>query len=235
MIEGATSLLEQVTEKIADGDAKSAVKLMSKMPAAAKSDGVFAAKYEEVAKKVDAAADGLLAEVDPLIKSKHYVEASAKLKELSDALGSSSVGAKARLKLSDLMGRPEVKAAVSNAEKNAKANAALEVAQKLQTEKKDTLAYPRFKEIVAQFPGTAAAVTASDSVKTYEADTEFMSRLKNSAVAVKAKAALSMADNYRKAGRDEDARAKYQQVVDDYPGTSFADVAQRALTELAKQ
>ncbi len=231
----STQLLEQAQEKAASGDAQNAVKIMAKVPPSARLDEAFAGKYDLVAKKVNAAAEGLLAEVDPLIKSKEYVEAVAKLKDLTKALGTSSVGTKARLKLVDLMAKPDVKAAISAAEKNASANAALDEAAKLKSDKKDALAYPRFKQIVAAFPGTPAAATASEAVTAYEQDSAFMGRLKSSADSTKAKAALSMAENYRKAGRTDAAKAKYQQVVDQYPGTPFSDTAQRALTEMASE
>ncbi len=231
----ATQLLDQAQDNATNGDARNAVKLMAKVPAAARQDSAFAAKFDEVAKKVDASAEALLAEVDPLIKSKNYVEAAAKLKDLTKALGTSSVGQKARAKLSDLMAKPEVKSAINSAEKNASANAALEEAQKLKDDKKDSLAYPRFKQVVAAFPGTPAAATAADAVKEYEQDSAFMAQLKASGDSTKAKAALSMADNYRKAGNTEAAKAKYQQVVDQFPGSTFADRAQRALTEMASE
>lgn len=231
----AAQLLEQAQEKATSGDAQDAVKIMAKVPVAAKQDAEFATKYDAVAKKVDASAEALLAEIDPLIKSKEYVEAAAKLKDLTKALGTSAVGTKARLKLTDLMSKPDVKAAINSAEKNANANVALDEAEKLKSDKKDALAYPRFKQVVSAFPGTSAAATAAEAVKAYEQDSAFMGQLKASGDSTKAKAALSMADNYRKAGRTEAAKAKYQQVVDQFPGTAFADTAQRALTEMASE
>ena len=231
----ATQLLDQAQDNATNGDARNAVKLMAKVPAAAQQDSAFATKFDEVAKKVDASAEALLAEVDPLIKSKDYVGAAAKLKDLTKALGTSSVGQKARAKLTDLMAKSDVKAAIASAEKNASASAALDEAQKLKSDKKDSLAYPRFKQVVAGFPGTPAAATAADVVKAYEQDSDFMSQLKAAGDSTKAKAALSIADNYRKAGQTDVARAKYQQVVDQFPGTSFADRAQRALTEMASE
>ena len=52
---------------------------------------------------------------------------------------------------------------------------------------------------------------------------------------MKAKSALSVADSYRKAGNVERAREKYQSVIDQFPGTSYAETARRQLAEMGKQ
>ena len=43
---------------------------------------------------------------------------------------------------------------------------------------------------------------------------------------------LSLADSYRTAGRAEQARKKYQEVIDTYPGTSFAEQAKSAIAAM---
>jgi thiol-disulfide isomerase/thioredoxin len=51
-------------------------------------------------------------------------------------------------------------------------------------------------------------------------------------VAAKAKAALSIGESYKKAGRMTLARAKYEAVIHDFPNTPYAQQAKEALTHL---
>jgi hypothetical protein len=48
----------------------------------------------------------------------------------------------------------------------------------------------------------------------------------------KAKAALSLADNYKNAGHLDMARTKYESVIRDFPNTPYADKAKEALKHL---
>jgi len=52
--------------------------------------------------------------------------------------------------------------------------------------------------------------------------------------AVRAKAALSMARSYKGARKLDQAREKYQSIITDYPGTSYADTARAEMAALAK-
>jgi len=49
--------------------------------------------------------------------------------------------------------------------------------------------------------------------------------MKDRAAAPKARPMLNLAENYRNAGRIDEARKRYQEVIDQFPGTSFADTA----------
>ena len=121
------------------------------------------------------------------------------------------------------------------AEKESRAGDVLTSAQALQSQKKDAQAYERFEEVVKEFPDTDAARTASDSIKAYEHDKpELVKKVSDSAAAGKAKAALSMADSYRKSQRTDLARAKYQSVIKEFPGTPYAETAKKALEEMDK-
>ena len=85
--------------------------------------------------------------------------------------------------LSGLMSKPQVRAAISDAEKQLKAGDELEVAQKLQAQKKDELAYARFADVVKFFPGTEAAGKAQAQLNRYEQDAAFMKRTTEHAAA----------------------------------------------------
>ena len=228
----ATSTLDQVSAAVTSKDYPAAMKLLGKVPAAASKDAKTAEKIAGVQKDLGAFADSMLAEVDPLIQSKEYPQAIAKLRALSNQLSATPAGIKAKQKLNELAVNPEARKQIEAADKAEKADAALAAAEKLKDAKQDAAAYQRFKEITAMFAGTSAAEKATVAVKAYEADPVFVKKVVNVQAAQKAKAALSMADSYKGAGKIEQAKKKYQEVIDQYPGTAQAASAKQSVDQL---
>jgi len=235
IITQASEILSQADRMCSSGDTKAAFKLLSKVPAAAKVDPSFSARFSVVAKKLEDSADALLADVQTQIQQEKYIEAVARLKELSTGLSGLPAGAKATAMLNSLMSSPQARTAIAAADRNAKADDALAAATKLQAQKKDELAYAQFSQIVKSFAGTDAAAKAQEQVSLYEQDSAFIQKVREKAASTKAVAALHMGDNYRRAGDLATARKKYQSVVDDFPGTSYAEQAKSALDAIANQ
>ena len=173
-----------------------------------------------------------LPRVVPLIAARQYPAAVSKLKDLAGKLAGTPAGVTARSKLSALAADPEARKQIEAADRAEKAETALNAAEKLQTDKKDALAYSRFKEIVAQFPGTPAAKTASAALAVYEKDPVFVKNVIGSQNEAKAKALLGMADSSKNAGKNEPAKKKYQEVIEQYPGTPQATNAKKAIAEI---
>jgi thiol-disulfide isomerase/thioredoxin len=228
----ANATLDKVAGLIHDKDFTAAMKMLGKVPPSAAKDKKFAGRLADVQKDLGAFADSMLAEVDPLIQSKQYPAAIRKLRDLAGTLAGTPAGAKAREKLSALAADPEARKQIDAAEKAEKAEAALSVAQKLQADKKDALAYQRYKEIVAQFVGTDSAKTAADAIAQYEKDPAFVKNVLGAQNEAKAKAALGLADSYRSAGSIDKAKKKYQEVIEQFPGTPQAASAKKALGEM---
>jgi thiol-disulfide isomerase/thioredoxin/TolA-binding protein len=235
VLQSAESVLSEVNEKLAARDPKGAIALLAKIPPAAMADPNFAENAAAAQSNVQDVAEKMLAEVPPMIDGKQYVQAISRLKQLVGGLSGTSAGDKAMKMLDDLRKNPDAAKALAEAQTEGEAEAALAQAQKLQGLKKDDLAYPRFKQIVAQFPGTDAATTAAAAVAAYEQDAALMARLNAADTARKAKALLSMAETYRGSGESDLATKKYQQVIAEFPGTQYATTAQQALDDLAKQ
>jgi outer membrane protein assembly factor BamD (BamD/ComL family) len=204
------------------------------VPEQARADADTAARVDALAKAVGAEADKMLAEVNPLVEKGEYTQAVTRLKDVSRALAGTPVAAKARRQLNDLMAKPEVREKVEAAEKAARADEALAVAQGLQKQKKDELAYNRFKAITKEFPDTSAATTAAAVVKRYEGDPTFVKRVADKEVGGKAKAALSMARSYRTARKTDQARQKYQSIIQEFPNMPYAQDAQQELASLGR-
>jgi tetratricopeptide (TPR) repeat protein len=229
----ATAALDKVSSAVQSKDYTAAMKLLGRVPAGAAKDKDVAAKLADVQKEMSAFADSMLAEVEPLITAKEYPAAVSKLRDLSLKLAGTPSGTKARERLAALAGDPEVRKQIDAAEKAEKADAALTVAQKMQSDKKDAIAYARYKEIVTMFAGTPAATTAAAAIADYEKDPAFVKNVLGAQNEAKAKAALGLADSYKSAGKTDKAKKKYQEVIEQYPGTPQAASAKKALAEIA--
>src|SRR5205807_5762445 len=99
VLAAATAALDEVEKRMKDGDTRGAIRLMGKVPAAARANEQFASRASDVQKKLEQAGDAMLADVKPLIEKKDYVNASARLRELADGLTGLPVAAKARKEL----------------------------------------------------------------------------------------------------------------------------------------
>jgi TolA-binding protein len=211
---------------------EAARQLWSVAPASRRLPAV-APRHKQLAEKLNATADSTMIEADLLIGEQKYAAAAAKLRSLAGAPNDLPDAVKARQLLANLMNKPEARQQIDNEQRGERAQQALTVAYKLQTDGKDELAYARFKSIPSDYPDTPAASVAQGEIKNYEANTKFMQAVSRSKLA-QARSALSLADSYRRSGKLDLAKAKYQEVIDQFPGTKEADTAASALTSLTK-
>jgi hypothetical protein len=205
------------------------------VPAAARLDTKLAERMTEIEKQLEAYAAKSLAEVEPLIENKQYVDAAGKLNDLTRALGGLPAGVTAKKRLAELLSNPEAKAQFEAAQKAKTAEEELGIAKRLQSDGKDEAAYMKFKSVAASFAGTPAADQAKAAVAAYEKNPALVQKANEAAAAGKAKGIMGMAENYAKIGRADLAKKKYQEVITAYPGTSFAKAAQDAIDELDRK
>jgi thiol-disulfide isomerase/thioredoxin len=231
----ATAIADKIDAALKEGGEASAIKLLASVPAAARADKNLAERMTTIEKQLEAYAAKSLAEVDPLIQDKKYVDAAGKLNDLTRALGSLPAGATAKKRLAELLANPEAKAQFEAAQKAKTAEEELAIAKRLQSEGKDEQAYLKFKSIAAAFASTPSGAEAKAAVATYEKNPALVKKANESAAAGKAKGMIGMAENYAKIGRAELAKKKYQEVITAYPGTSFAKAAQDAIDELDRK
>jgi TolA-binding protein len=71
-------------------------------------------------------------------------------------------------------------------------------------------------------------------VAEYEKDPAFVKRANEAAAATKAASAMKVAQSYVTAGHPELARKKYQEIIDQFPGTSYAEQAKKAIAAMGK-
>jgi thiol-disulfide isomerase/thioredoxin len=225
----AAELLAQAKSAVAAGQTAQALKLLGKIPDPVKKDADFAPRLAEVSASLNQSAQATLAEVEPQIQAGQYGQAIPRLRELVAALNGTPAGEQARKRLAELQSDPKVTQAIERGEREAKSAEELEAAGKLKSGRKDELAYRRFKAVEQLFPGTPAAAEAAKAVQAYEQDPAFVKRANESAAAARAKAALSIARGYQNAGQTQLAKKKYQSIIEEFAGTSYAETAHQEL------
>jgi TolA-binding protein len=198
----------------------------------ANKDRPFAARSKRIAEDIAKAADELLAEIDPMIEAKQYLPAAARLSALAQMFRGLPQEQAARQKLAGLLSDPEAHAALAAAKNESEAGAQLAAARRLRDDGKTIAAYRRFKAIALDYPSTESGQSAAQAATSYEADAAFMKSVKDDDTGNKAKPMLALADSYRSAGKRDQARKKYQEVIEQFPGTSFAQSARQALDEM---
>src|SRR5439155_7359508 len=167
-----------------------------------------------------------------MIDAKQYLPAAARLSALAQMLRGLPQEQAARQKLAALLSDPEAHAALAAAKSESEAAAQLGAARRLRDDGKVIAAYHRFKAISQDYPATESGQSAAQAAASYEADAAFMKAVKDDDTANKAKPMLALADSYRSAGKRDQARKKYQEVIDQFSGSSFAQSARQALDEM---
>jgi tetratricopeptide repeat protein len=154
------------------------------------------------------------------------------LEKLQEDFDGTDLEKKAKAKLAQLKRRPEVKAALDKisamraAEKSMKSAAAAE-------EKGDyAKALKIFDDVAGEFTGSEIGERAKAAADALRADEEKMATAHEQAAAKHCKGWLSMARSFAKNGMVDKAKAKYQEIIDKFPGTSFAEVAAEEMKNL---
>ncbi len=231
VLEAAMAALEGA-EGSASSDPAAAMLALAAIPADAHKDGDVRTRAAKLQTKLDPHAQTLLGEADALLAEKKYADGIEKVQAVAAAMTDSPAGAKAAAKLEELKKDPAVKAELAALENASKADADLAAAQQLQAEKKDEQAYAKFKAITKQYAKAPAATIAADAVATYEKDPAFVKRANETAAGGKARGLIGLAQSFASAHKNEQARKKYQDVIDQFPGTSYAETAKKEMAAL---
>ncbi|HYO07952.1 MAG TPA: TlpA disulfide reductase family protein [Tepidisphaeraceae bacterium] len=224
--------LETVEALLNDKDRDGAVRKFTRIAEEATKDREFARRAMAVREKINEAADAMLREVDDLVAARRFAAAAQRLRELLSVMAGLPTASLARQHLAELVSRPEIQHELAEADRREKAQAALDEARKLRDAGQEDEAYARFRAVAEDFKQTPAGQAAAEAAKAYESDPAFVRRNKDRAAATRAKPALNLAENYLAAGRPEMARKKYEEVVKEFPDTTFAETAKAALARI---
>lgn len=228
----ATADLNQIDKAVAANKPAEAIAILLRIPPGAMADDKIAGRVREVQQNLQDGATAIIGQVDALAQAGKYSEAVASLNAVIKALTGTPAADQAQHRLDDLLSDPDARKALDKGQRERDSVDWLNDAEHMQAAGDDMGAYKRFKQIIATYPETAAATSAQQAVSVYEQDPTFLQKMKDASVADKAKAALSLADSYRRSGRSDLARAKYQSIIDQFPGTQFADTAKAAIAAM---
>ena len=232
VLERANRELDAVEKLLTAKQREAAVLRFALVGDAAMKDRPYARRVRALRAQIDATTDALLNEVEELVTAQQYSAAAARVRELAPALSALPAGSEPRRRLVELQGHKDVRREIELADRGEKARAALAAARTVRDGGDDEAAYAKFRAVAQDYSDTPAGREAANAVKAYEADEPFMRRVRDHAVEAKAKAALSLAENYKAAGQKDKAKRKYDEIAKDFPGTTFADTARRELDKL---
>jgi thiol-disulfide isomerase/thioredoxin len=224
--------LNQIDKLVAAAKPEDALAILLRIPPGAMADDKIAARVRDVQQNLQDGATAMIGQVDALAQAGKYSEAVAKLNAVIKGLSGTPAADQAQHRLDDLMNDPDARKALDRGQRDRDSVDWLNEAEHLQAAGDDMAAYKRFKQIIAAYPETPAATSAQQAVSVYEQDPTFLQKVKDASVADKAKAALSLADSYRRSGRSDLARQKYQSVIDQFPGTQYADTAKATIAAM---
>ena len=234
----ATATLDKTETFLKSGDYSAAIRSFAKLAPEAKQESTLRERVESIDKQFQDYSSKALNDAENLIDQKEFGKAIAKLRDVSRLAGLPAAATAAK-RLNAVLAMPEAKAQIEAADKAekekdraARAADALSAAQKLQAAKKDDQAYIQFKSLITNYPNTASAATAAEEVAKYEKDPAFVKRVTGASTDTKAKAALSVANSYKESGQTDLAKQKYQSVIDQFPGTPYAETAKKELKDL---
>jgi thiol-disulfide isomerase/thioredoxin len=231
----ADESLDSARKLAVDKQYAAAMTTMAHIPTDAHKDGAFAKRFGEVAALVDPTADEMIESATKQIDNEKFTDAAVTLKRVSLALAGTPSGKKAFDLLADLQRNPDAKGALDAADTELKAEDALAVADALAAAKSSEKAYTAYKAVADQYPGTAAAKTATDAVAKYDADPAFAKAKAAKLAAEQSREAhskLNLGENYAADGRTDLARERFNEVIEKYPNTPEAEQAKADLDKL---
>jgi len=182
---------------------------------------------EEIAKQ----GEGTLAELEEKAGS-DPVEAYRGLQELAETYAGTEVGRRASAKVAALKKDPAVKNALETLAADREAAKEYDEAEAALADEKYVLALRMLDRIVKEYEGTPTAKKAAAKAEEVRADEGVRAKLRAAEEAKYCRSRLSMGRNFAKNGMIEQARKKFQEIIDRYPESSWADEARKELANL---
>jgi hypothetical protein len=154
------------------------------------------------------------------------------LEEMQKTFAGTELARRAKKKLSELKRKPAVKAALSEIKARQKGEESLSKAEGYIEKGQYAKALKALDGVAKDFAGTPLGDKAKAAADELRADEEIMKVAREQAAAKYCKGWLSMARSFAKNGMNDKAKAKYQEILDKFPGTSFAEIAAEEMAKL---
>lgn len=154
------------------------------------------------------------------------------LEEMQEVFDGTDLEKAAKKKLSELKRKPEVKAVLAEIKARRQAEKALQKAQSDIEDGDYARGLKALDDVAEKYAGSPLGEKAKAAADALRADEEKMAEAREQAAAKYCKGWLSMARSFARNGMKDEAIAKYQEIIDKYPGTSFAEVAAEEMAKL---
>jgi tetratricopeptide (TPR) repeat protein len=154
------------------------------------------------------------------------------LENVQDLFKGTDLEKAAKKKLSELKRKPEVKAVLAEIKARREAEKAIAKAMDDIAKGEFARGLQALDDVAKAFAGTELGDRAKAAADALRADEEKMAAAQEQAAAKDCKGWLSMARSFARNGMTDKAKAKYQEIIDKFPGTSFAGIAAEELAKL---
>lgn len=232
VFEQASALLDRVESAVQQRDGFAALGAMAKLPVEAKRNPALRQRAEAVQPELLRLAAAAVNEASDLATKGRYGEAADALRVVVQLFPDEETGKQASTGLNRLLQDPKSAAEIERFDQEQAAALLLDQAKSLAEQKKHGEAYNSLKRLLDQHPKAAAASEARGLFRQYERDPALVRRANDAAAGDKPKSLLNMARNYKNIGKKDEARRRLQEVVDQFPGTSYADEAKKELASM---
>lgn len=177
---------------------------------------------EELAREKAEEAVTALKDADKLYKNKELREAL----DAYEAIVADYPKTPSAEKAQELVAKIKIELAEADAKE------ALTKADRLVDGKKYPQAIKAYESVIEEYEGTAAAGMAKTKLKQLRTDKTIGKEIREAEAAKKCKGWLQMARSMVKNGKPDAARKYYQNIIEQYPDTSFAETAKAELAKL---
>ncbi len=154
------------------------------------------------------------------------------LEDMQKAFAGTDLARAAKKKLAQLKRKPEVKAVLAEIKARHEAEKALLKALGDIEKGQYAKGLKALDGVAKKYEGSPLGDKAAAAAKALRADEEKMAVAREQSAAKYCKGWLSMARSFAKNGMNDKAKARYQEIIDKFPGTSFAEVAAEEMAKL---
>ena len=164
--------------------------------------------------------------------SKDPVGAVVALEQIQEDYAGTIVADEAKTELTTLKRKPEIRKAMAEVAARMKAEKALARAEDAIAGKDYLKALQILDGVAGEFAGTSVGDRARARAEQLRGDAEIAALVKQQEADKYCKGWLSLGRSFVKNGMPDKAREKFQEVIDKFPGTSYADEAAEELKKL---
>lgn len=227
--------LDRAQKLVDEHKPSEAMTVMDSIPPEARDDPDLRKRYEDLEAQIEPAAGAMVDNASAEIDQENFAKAAGTLIRVKGALTSTATGKRAASMLAEMKQNPDAKTQIAQAETQQESETALVNADVLADQKQDLSAYDAYKKVASDYPGTPAATKATAAMAKYDADPAFAKIKSNEQTAAtdeKAEKVLNLGKNYAAAGRNDLARDKFNEVIENYPDSAEAAEAKSELAKL---